>query len=179
MTTGMFCWWSLAQHCPIRSWSYNRSVNRGGRTYSSCTMLRKEGRNPGPPTGNWQSVGRCQWAAVVRQYTNSRGRGYRGCQVGGLHHVWCYLSRDSLLLSILSMNVLFIFNVGMQLLKTAINTAYMMFRDVGHSYWTPQGALYQIGKSLLQVVFTNLQQPQEPQQKAREIFENGLNVMWY
>ncbi|KAK1886897.1 hypothetical protein KUDE01_030611, partial [Dissostichus eleginoides] len=71
---------SLAQRCPIRSWSYNRSVNRGGCTYSSCTMLRKDRRNPGPPTGNWQSGGGCQWAAMVRQYTNSGGRGYRGCQ---------------------------------------------------------------------------------------------------
>nr|XP_019939366.1 PREDICTED: uncharacterized protein LOC109627315 [Paralichthys olivaceus] len=43
-------------------------------------MLRKDRRNPGPPTGNWQSGGRCQWAAMVRQYTDSGGRGYRGCQ---------------------------------------------------------------------------------------------------
>lgn len=77
MTTGMFSWWSLAKRYPIRSWSYNRSVNRGGRTYSSCTMLRADRRNPGPPTGNWQSGGGCQWAAMVRQYTNSGGRGCR------------------------------------------------------------------------------------------------------
>eukprot|EP00064_Thunnus_orientalis_P012752 superscaffoldBa00001995_g12787 len=79
-----------------RSFSYNRSVNRGGRTYSSCTMLRKDRRNPGPPTGNWQFGGGCQWAAMVRQYTNSRGRGYSGCQLSNI----------------------------------AINTAYMVFRDV-------------------------------------------------
>ncbi|TKS69260.1 hypothetical protein D9C73_003324 [Collichthys lucidus] len=75
----------------VRSWSYNRSVNRGGRTYSSCTMLRKDWQNPGPPTGNWQSGGGCEWAAMVRQYPNSGGRGYRGYQgtkrgVGG--HPW-------------------------------------------------------------------------------------------
>lgn len=60
------------------------------------------------------------------------------------------------------MNALFIFTVGVLLLKTAINTAYMMFRDVGRSYWTAPGALYQIGKSLLQVVFANVHQAQEP-----------------
>lgn len=57
----------------------------------------------------------------------------------------------------------------MQLLNIAIDMAYMVFRDVGHSCRTASGALYQIGKSLLQVVFTNVQQPQEPQQKAKEI----------
>ncbi|KAK2815638.1 hypothetical protein Q5P01_026105 [Channa striata] len=63
-----------------RSWSNNRSANRGGRTYSSCTMLRKDRRNPGPPTGNWQTRGGCQGAAMVRQYINSGGRGYGVCQ---------------------------------------------------------------------------------------------------
>lgn len=58
--------------------SYNRSVNRGGRTYSSCTMLREDRRNPGPPTGNWQSGGGCQWAAMVRRYTNSWGARKQG-----------------------------------------------------------------------------------------------------
>ncbi|KAK2919436.1 hypothetical protein Q8A73_003807 [Channa argus] len=43
-------------------------------------MLRKDRRNSGPPTGNWQTGGGCQGAAMVRQYTNSGGRGYRVCQ---------------------------------------------------------------------------------------------------
>lgn len=37
-----------------------------------------------------------QWAAMVRQCTASGGRGCRGCQVGGLHHVGCSLSCISL-----------------------------------------------------------------------------------
>lgn len=63
------------------------------------------------------------------------------------------ICRDSLLLLIQSMNALFIFTVGMHLLKTVLNTAYVVFRDFGRSYWTAPGSLYQIGKSLLQVVF--------------------------
>lgn len=129
----MFCWWSLAQLCPIRSWSYYRSVNSGGRTYSSCTMLKKDRRNPGPPTGNWQSGGGCQWAAMGRQNTNSGGCGYGGCQVGGLHHIWFSLSSNVWLLLIRSINALFIVTVGMKLLSVDINVAYMVFRDVGCS----------------------------------------------
>lgn len=47
--------------------------------------------------------------------------------------------------------------------------SYIMFRDVGCSYGVALGALYQIGKSLLQVVFTNVQQSEELQQKSRGI----------
>lgn len=65
----------------------------------------------------------------------------------------------------------------MQLLNTDINLAYMVFRDVGRSYRTASGALYQIGKSLLQVVFTNVQLLQEPQQKQGQWCEKGGNVM--
>lgn len=139
----MFSWWSLVWRCPIRSWSYNRSVNRGGRTYSSCTMLRKDRRNSGPPTGNWQTVGGCQCAAMVRQYTNSGGRGYGGCQVGGLHHAWNCSSRISLLLSIQSIYALFIYVVCMQLLTTAINMACMVFQDVARCFRTALGSLFQ------------------------------------
>lgn len=41
MTTGMYCWWSLAPCCPIRLWSWNCSMSRIGHTYFSNTILRR------------------------------------------------------------------------------------------------------------------------------------------
>lgn len=181
MTTGMFCWWSLAQRRPIRSWSYNRSVNRGGRTFSSCTMLRKDRRNPGPPTGNWQSWGGCQWAAMVRQYTNSGGRGYRGCQVGGLHHVWRCLSHDSLLLSTQSINAIFVFTVGMQLLNTSIKRTHTISDcvDVALGLLHLLTALSQIFTNhSCRWFLTNVPQLPELRQKAKTVScKGGWNVM--
>lgn len=176
MTTGIFSWWSLAQRCPIRSWSYNRSVNRGGRTYSSCTMLRKDRRNPGPPTGNWQSGGGCQWAAMVRQYTNSGGRGYRGCQGRGSPSCLKWLELRFFAAINTKYYCIVYFHCWHALFNISNNLAFTLFRDVGRSYQTASGALYQIGKSLLQVVFTNLKQLARTTTKSTENDMEG-NVM--
>ena len=81
-----------------------------------------------------------------------------------------------MLLSIQSINALFISTVGMPLFNISNNLAFTLFRDVGRSYQTASGALYQIGKSLLQVVFTNLKQLARTTTKSTENDMEG-NVM--
>lgn len=75
------------------------------------------------------------------------------------------------------MNALFIFAVGMQLLKIAIKTANMMFRDVGRSYLNASGALYQNNKSLLQVVFYKCASTARALTKSKGNFQKGGGAM--
>lgn len=66
-------------------------------------------------------------------------------------------SHNSLLLSIQNIYALFIFTIGTQLLSLAINTASMVLADVSAAKRKLHGHFFQICKSLLQVVFRNVQ----------------------